>query len=297
MQALAVLCSDLHLSHNPPVARSGEQSWYAAMERPLNEMKWLAHKLQVPIVCAGDLLDKPQQQPEFVNWAMDHVPFMFSISGQHDTVSHRLDQLHKSAYRTLDKAGTIEDIGHGSVEYEGLSYMRFFGFPWGVEIESPIRYQGFNLAVVHQFVWTDEVNRHAGAGEDKYLRSFAKKCESFDAVVIGDNHCSWISGKFINCGTFLRRKSDERQYKPMIGILYEDGTIKPHYLDCSQDKFLDDDVIVRQAESAMGDLSGFVNELRLLGMDALDFRQAIKHRMDQMDVDRKVRELVMEVMQ
>ena len=34
-QVLAILCSDLHLQMKPPVARSAEPDWFAAMRRPL----------------------------------------------------------------------------------------------------------------------------------------------------------------------------------------------------------------------------------------------------------------------
>jgi hypothetical protein len=44
---------------------------------------------------------------------------------------------------------------------------------------------------------------------------------------------------FFNNGTFFRRKSDEVHYRPWVGLLRSDGTIDPHYLDTSKDKFVD----------------------------------------------------------
>ena len=41
-KVLAILCSDIHLSHNAPVARSAEPDWYIAMKRPLDEIADLA---------------------------------------------------------------------------------------------------------------------------------------------------------------------------------------------------------------------------------------------------------------
>lgn len=293
MNPLAVLCSDLHLSHNPPIARSVE-NWYEAMARPLDEMKNLADDLKIPIVCAGDLTDKPMQPPEFINWAIDHVPFMYCCHGQHDQINHRIDSLEKTTYGVLSKIGVIENLPTKAWTGYG-SDLTLYSFPWGSELtnENIIDGQGFNLAVIHHYVWKD--NRHPGARDEDCVDSIIEQLKGFDAVVSGDNHAGFLHKNLFNCGTFLRRKADEKGYKPMVGILHEDGTIIPHYLDCSQDKFLDDPII-QQAERVETDLSGFVQELRSLGVDSLDFRQAIKHRLDQLEVGKNVREIVMETL-
>ena len=42
-----------------------------------------------------------------------------------------------------------------------------------------------------------------------------------------------------NCGCLMRRKSDEIDYKPQIGLLLESGEIKLYFLNISKDKHLD----------------------------------------------------------
>ena len=37
-KVIAILSADWHLSHHPPVWRSAEPDWYAAMQRPLEEV-------------------------------------------------------------------------------------------------------------------------------------------------------------------------------------------------------------------------------------------------------------------
>ena len=296
MKPIAVLCSDLHLSHNPPVARSVEPSWYEAMQRPLDEMRDLAQTLNVPIICGGDVLDKPIQPPEFISWAIDHIPFMYSIWGQHDTFSHRADQLYRSTYSVLAKIGVIQDLGHN--EY-GLhaDTVWCYSFPWGVELRPTDleEYEGCKkLAVVHHYVWKG--TKHPGARDEDQVDSIIQQLSGFDAIVTGDNHNGFIHKNLINCGTFIRRKADERQLKPMIGILHNNGHIEPHYLDCSQDKFLDDDKLASQAEELQTDLSEFIQGLRELGVDSLDFRQAVSHKMQELETDQDVRELVMETL-
>ena len=80
-KAMCIACGDIHLSHNPPVARSAEKDWYAAQLRSLSELNSLKSKLQVPVVCTGDVFDdgwRPSRCPaELINFAIDNLPFMF----------------------------------------------------------------------------------------------------------------------------------------------------------------------------------------------------------------------------
>ena len=52
---LAVLCSDLHISHRPPVARSAEPNWYDTMSDYFSQLQQLAKKWGAPVICAGDV--------------------------------------------------------------------------------------------------------------------------------------------------------------------------------------------------------------------------------------------------
>ena len=38
MTVVAILCSDIHLSHRPPACRTGERDWYEAMARTLDKL-------------------------------------------------------------------------------------------------------------------------------------------------------------------------------------------------------------------------------------------------------------------
>ena len=97
----------------------------------------------------------------------------------------------------------------------------------------------------------------------------------------------------INTGTLQRRKSDEIDYKPMIGLLHDDGKIGPHYLDTSQDKILaTPEVVVR--ENLETDLSKFLTELKSLGADSLDFTTSVNHYMDYKKITEDVRKIVLE---
>ena len=77
-----------------------------------------------------------------------------------------------------------------------------------------------------------------------------------------------------NCGTLMRRKSDEIDYKPQVGLLLKSGEVIPHYLDISQDKYLE---TIEEGETKSElDMTSFMEELEKLGNTALDFKEAMK---------------------
>ena len=73
-RVIAILCADVHLSLNPPVWRSNEPDWFAAMKRPLDEIKELQKKNHdCPVFCAGDIFHKWDSPAELINWAIDNL--------------------------------------------------------------------------------------------------------------------------------------------------------------------------------------------------------------------------------
>ena len=100
-----------------------------------------------------------------------------------------------------------------------------------------------------------------------------------------------------NCGTLMRRKSDEVDYKPQVGLLYSDGTVKPHYLDISKDIHLTADE-AKEAEALDEiDMEVFAAELRKLGSSALDFADAMKHFWSKEKTKQKVKDLITKAME
>lgn len=97
---IAVLCSDIHLCHTCPPARSNEPNWYDAMARTLDELAGIASHYYVPILCAGDVFDRWNSPPELINFAIKHLPPMHCIPGQHDLPNHSLEDIRRSAYST-----------------------------------------------------------------------------------------------------------------------------------------------------------------------------------------------------
>jgi hypothetical protein len=316
MRPLAILCSDLHFSQTAPAARSAEPDWYAAQGRYIDQLTALQMRCTppqdgwpLPIVVAGDIFDRwtPMHSPaELINFLIERLPDrMFAIPGQHDLPTHRYEERGRSPYATLAMANKIEDIVAGQpryipfAPYNGLDNpaLVLHPFPWGHEITP---YTGdkksgeIHLAVVHSYIWTKNCS-YPGAPEEKQAETYRPKLVGYDAAVFGDNHIGFMLGsRIINCGTFMRRKSDEKTYRPMVGILYDDRHIEPHYLDVSADLWLDD-APSRPEEDQAADTSGVIAALRQLGSDALDFRAVLRQLMDQRNTGQRVRGVVASV--
>lgn len=298
---LVIFLSDIHLTLNPPAFRSTESDWKVAMGRQFKELENLACNLGVDeAVIAGDIFDKYNQQPELINWAIDNFPEtlrIYAIPGQHDLPNHVNEDIHKSAYWTLVEAGAIMHMSSVTVLECGVV---IHPFEWGRDI-IPFTWDGngcMHVAVVHRYIWKDAATSFAGAEQDHYVSAYEKALTGYDAAVFGDNHKGFQitigNCRVFNCGTFFIRKSDEREYKPRIGILYDDGTIVPHYLDISKDVYLADVGREKIEIESTEEAKKFIEELRLLGSDSLDFRDALRRKMDSLKTTDDVRKLVLQ---
>ena len=312
-KVIAILTSDIHLSHKPPVARSSEDDWYAAMARTLDQVLDISNEHTAPLIIAGDLFDRWNSQPELINFAIGSFRAfqhgVYAIPGQHDLPYHDYTEIHKSAYYTLVKAGVIIDIQPSSYgHHSSTKDITFWSFPWSFDVFSidndeglreikTIRGKGINLAVVHSYVYL-KGGGYPGAPEEQNLRAYLNKLKGYDVAMFGDNHmafrCEYENHPvIINCGTLMRRRSDEIDYTPMVGLLHDDGEVHPHYLDLKQDKILaTPEVVVR--ENLETDLSKFLTELKSLGADSLDYTTAVTHYMDYKAIADDVRKVVLE---
>lgn len=300
MKPLAILTSDWHFSAVVPAARSAEPDWLAAQKRVIDELAGLQKSLgDVPIIVAGDLFDKwhaPSATYELTNFLIDTLPDkIIAIPGQHDLPCHSYSDRHRSPYGTLVRAGKIVDLKPGCPCVRGQLVLH--GFPWGYPVEPFTgNTEGFiHLAVVHAYIWQVGYS-YKDAPKDQHADYYKAKLAGFDCAVFGDNHSSFMLGtKILNSGTIMRRKSDERSYKPRVGILYDDAHIEQHFLDVSKDLWLEETAVASDSGSQDFDASGFITSLNGLGPDSLDFRAAVNRCMDQRKVDADVRRIVTEV--
>jgi hypothetical protein len=257
-EKIAILCSDIHLSDKPPIARSDEPDWYEAMARPLRELRDLAGDL--PVLCGGDLFDRWRSPPKLINFAMRELPQNFySVMGQHDMPYHSWEERRSSAFWTLKTSLHLKLLARKD-EFDEVDGMWVRGFHWGRDlVPNAIPNKGLKIAVAHKYCWNYTVEDKMVATEENNVRVHADSLAGFGIALFGDNHKGFSTrGKGLtvfNAGTFMRRASDEIDYRPMVGILYEDGTVEPHYLDTSRE-VMSGDTAVRSAEKMIVNIEG-----------------------------------------
>lgn len=299
-EPVAVLCSDIHLSETPPIARSGENDWFGAMVRYLIELKDLSEDLEVPILCGGDVFHKWKSSPELINFAIKYLPTMYSVAGQHDLPYHNLDEMEKSAFKTLCLIGDIYYLP--DIKCTQIGKVRVFGFSWGEDIKPPPSSSSdtLNVLVAHKYFWVRDQKFPGASDKDNVLQN-ADLFRGYDVALLGDNHKSWshfLEDKCLvyNPGSFMRRNSNQVDHKPQAGILHDDGEITTHYLDVSKDRFDTTEKKKKEVEEDEFNMDEFVDELQGLGEAGLNFVEAIKKVMDREGVRKSVRKIVLKAL-
>lgn len=279
---VAVALSDIHLCSAAPISRSSESNWLECQKRYLHELVNIADDL--PIFCAGDVFDKWSSNAELINLALEHLPCMHSVAGNHDLPHHSYKDIKKSAYWTLCEAGKITNVGPESVAYVEAKgcHIRLHGFPWGYPakpLENP-HSMYLDIALVHDFIWTKDTG-YPGAPPDKRLKPFKRRLRGYDVAIFGDNHKSvfWNLNKradslsLFNPGSFMRRNADQVEHRPCVGMVFSDGSINPVYLDTSGDKLTS----VAKSENFDGSrIEQLIAEILAASTDVISFRESLE---------------------
>jgi len=307
-KVIGILTADWHLSHKAPVWRSNEPDWYAAMKRPLLEIEELSKKHRdCPVFATGDIFDKWNSPAELINFAIKNIPReVIAIPGQHDLPNHNIKELSRSAFASLTLSKAIKYVRD---TYSNKHKVHTTTFPYGYPIEKLDKcYLDFvNIALVHDYVWISK-HSYPNAPEEKRVPLRPKKKNmvdnkyyGYDVIVYGDNHKGFKTyvgdTTIFNCGTLMRRKSDEEDYKPQVGLLYDDGSVEAYYLDVSEDKHLTAEAAKQMEEIEELDITELATELKKLGSSALDFADAIKHQCRKSKIEKPVRDVLNKAME
>jgi DNA repair exonuclease SbcCD nuclease subunit len=303
MTVKGIFAADLHFSHTAPVARSAEPDWYLAQKRVINQLKSLMEEHKAPLIIAGDISDKSGAPPhvipaEFANFLIDTLPPFYAIAGNHDLPNHLWDQRHRSLFGILVRAGVIVELEPGTATLIHHDLL-VTGFPCGFDPHPADMRAPTQVAVVHEYVWK-KGHSYPDAPVELHVSRYNDKLVGYDCAAFGDNHQGFFTDptdpkyptQIFNCGTLMRRKTDERDYRPMVGLLKEDGNLYPHYLDVSEDLWLEES-LPSPEEPKDFDASRFVKSLQSLGVDSLDFREALKHEMERDQTREPVRNIVL----
>jgi len=79
-------------------------------------------------------------------------------------------------------------------------------------------------------------------------------------------------------------------YRPRVGILYSDGTIKCKFLDTSEDKFHETEADRPEVEFNMSD---FLVGLEELGEHGLNFREAVENHLRTEDICERTKGIIL----
>jgi len=279
----------------PPICRAGEPDWYAAMDRPLSALRAIDHQ-GIPILCAGDIFDKWKSPPELINFAIERLPKMIAIPGQHDLPMHDVEQIHRSAFGTLVAAGKLNCPENRFALINGA---RVWTFPWNARV-TPLpedytdeRSRILNIAVIHEYRWIDG-HGYTGAPAAGRFDRWPRSWKGYDVVVIGDNHSGFVHttshGTAINCGTMMRRKTDEASYEPTIGLIHANGDVSQWAIDTSEDVI--ETAPLGDATGTAESIQAFLSQLEVLQTTDLDFADALRQALDRIDASPELRAVV-----
>lgn len=248
---------------------------------------------------AGDIFDKPDNPAELVNFVAETLPYgCFAVPGQHDLMYHRYKDIRKTSFWTLIQTDTITLLDAQSQPMGcGAGQLNLWGFPWKHDLcPMPDRAGAVHLhldvAVAHAYVWTG-ITGYKDAPKEHHLRNRLAKLQGYDAIVTGDNHTPFTVGNMCNVGSLLKRKLDERNHRPSVAILYSDGSWGRHFLDTSQDKYLEERVAKDTIRQEIRGAKKFIEQLKKLEPSELDFRQAVINWMEQTCASDEARQVVL----
>jgi DNA repair exonuclease SbcCD nuclease subunit len=272
------------------------------MKCTFDHIKSYAEGNNCPILFSGDLFDRYNPPAELVNWMADHMPTIWGIPGQHDLPFHRYEDIKKSAFWTLVKLGKIHLIKPGeTVEFQKQK-MIVHGFPWGFPVKPCDEVQNgyIKVALIHAYCWMP-LYSYPNAPTENLAGSWMEKLKGYDVAVFGDNHKGFsISGtppKIINGGTTICRKYDEKDYRPFVGTICNDGSIGRMYLDTTKDRWIEV-VNPNKLDDVTAAYTDIAKELGQLGDAAVNFGEAVKWYIEKNKVTRdEVRKIILEALE
>ncbi len=274
MKPTLIGCADLHYRDSPPKCRD-DDFWKAQIKI----MKWLKRvqkKYNVPMVCAGDYFDYWKPSPRLLSACIRHMPFVYTIPGNHDLPNHNLKLLKKSGLWTMERAKKVEIL---SVK---------LGEPYSFSLD------GYLIGVIHRLINHSESSSTARSVLKEY------KDKQFDLMLSGDNHKSFSfrnkRSLLINPGSISRQTADQVDHVPHV-VLWDavKGTTK------TLDVPIDGEIISRKHLKRVKDrnerMEAFVSKLDTGDSVELDYDLNMKHYFEKNRTRQSAREMVWESME
>jgi hypothetical protein len=123
----------------------------------------------------------------------------------------------------------------------------------------------------------------------------------YDCAVFGDNHNGFVSSikprdsrtTIMNCGTFMRRKADEIEYKPQVGLIRASGHIESVFLDTDNETMSANHLAAEATVENKEAIKEFVKNLGDLSERDHDFRETLERLMEDRSVAEPVKQFVL----
>lgn len=282
----------------------------------------LQETLKIPIACCGDVFDKWNASAKLCNFLLDILPEMIAIPGQHDLPYHSYDLIEDSGFANLFKAGKIKMLSVGSFIGIFAGAIEIHGFGWEQPLKSPTANNCHSsttknvikIAIVHKYVHTGGGTCYTGAPENNYAWRLSKQLEGFDLAFFGDNHTpfEWGSNnlkhplqsncpKIYNCGSFIRRKSDEGHI-PSVLVVYSDKHVERYFLDSTNNDIIDhaakDKAPSIDPEAVFSNPELIQEILNTSNSDKpIKFTEAVRHALINNNIGRHIQKIVLEALE
>ena len=289
---IAIACSDIHLSHTPPISRSAEPDWYGLQRRYLDEIKGICDDHGVPLLIAGDLFHTPNPPPALINLAIQHLPQdVYAVAGQHDLFHHNPESFAETAYGTLVLGERIAHVTPDGMRGQFLNDANIYGASWGQELKPAHPDGRLQILLAHKFCYFPGDNPFPGVDPNQTAWDYADELIKlrYDVAFFGDHHHDfiyWADGVplVVNCGSVILRPSNERDRMPKVYKLFEDGTVESIPLkSVEQDVWLDEGEVGNK-NILPSEVSEFVQALRdvhddnLLSFEDVLLNYILRHR-------------------
>lgn len=233
---IRLLClADLHLVDQRPECRLESEDWHKAMEAKFDFLSILCIKEKVDyVLIAGDLFDKWNISFEFYNEIVAHFKNLknsticgeiIAIPGNHDLPEKDYKQLNRTPYWGMMDSNVITNCTNTYKDC-GINVIPYY---YGKEDELDVKLSddSYNIVMAHKGLWHKE-KCFKEAKDDGNVELFIKKLpKNIDLLVAGDYHVPFTtrfkrkSGRsltVVNCGSLMRIKADQLDYKPKVHI-------------------------------------------------------------------------------
>ena len=292
--------ADVHLRDDPPRCREDE-FWQTQWEK----IKWIRKLSEkyphATVLCAGDLTHHWKSSPELISKAIQELPPMLVVPGQHDLPEHSLQNLRRSTLLAICCGRPDIQLlhsGHTVALFDDNNDVLVHGYGYHQSWDGEETHKNqFNILLWHKMVWhRKEPFPGAGIGnEDKRIIQSLKG--QFNLVITGDNHQPFVYEKdkttLINAGSVMRTEVGQMDHKPRAYLIeihnLKTVEVEPKYIPIEKDV-----VSAAHLEDAVDEdiLEEFLMDAASTSASPLDFVKRLRENM----VKHKSRDSVVKVL-